>query len=133
MKRDIKVDLFEKVKEFRNTVIENTPSKEVMTYEVRMMNFKIKPVVGEVFDIDFENEEFIEALWRLGKLDEFFQSEIQNLNKSERPIFFQIVNNMKSIFQNRLNRIHATVFDIESQPNRELEVEIIKDNNWKVN
>ena len=46
-----------------------------MFEEVRMMKFKIKPIQGDVSAFNLKNERFIESLWSLGKLDEFFHKE----------------------------------------------------------
>ena len=43
-----------------------------MYEEIRMMKFRIRPLQGNVLSVNLNNEKFIEVLWSMGKLDEFY-------------------------------------------------------------
>ena len=66
--------------------IKNEPPVDKMYQEVQMMNFKIKPVQGDVSIINFNNKQLIGVLWRLGKLDEFFHQEFNQLSPQQKKI-----------------------------------------------
>src|SRR5690606_33448009 len=104
MKTGNKTDLYEKIKLFQQRTISNTPTVEEMMSEVRMMNFKVRPVYGNISKLNLSNREFINALWSLGKLDEFFKDEFPNVEDEDREIFFKLVDDMRVSLQQQLNR-----------------------------
>jgi len=75
-------------------IISGKPSINQMFEEVQMMKFKIKPIKGDLMSFDLKNENFIESLWSLGKLDEFFFKEVPNLNKKEKEVFMKIFDSL---------------------------------------
>lgn len=128
-----KTDLFEKIKDFQLSVLAKKPTAQDMMHEVRMMNFKIRPLSGNVTDLDFGNMDFIDALWSLGKLDEFFRTEYQNVTDEEQDAFFRLVDDIRLNFQQQLNKANIATVEFEEAPKQMFEVEIIKDTNLKVN
>ena len=60
-----------------------------MFEEVQMMKFKIKPIHGDVSAFNLKNISFIESLWSLGKLDEFFHREFPQLSKKDQEVFLR--------------------------------------------
>src|SRR3989344_4953786 len=87
-------------------IISAKPTITQMFEEVRMMKFKIKPIQGDLMSFNLRNEKFIENLWSLGKLDEFFYKEFPSLTKKEKDIFLRIFDNLYFKYQQELNQIH---------------------------
>ncbi len=132
MKTGNKTDLYEKIKLFQQRTISNTQTVEEMMSEVRMMNFKVRPVYGNISKLNLSNREFINALWSLGKLDEFFKDEFPNVEDEDREIFFKLVDDMRVSLQQQLNRAYNT----DESPKSEklfFEIEIYKENVSQVN
>ncbi|MEI6533472.1 MAG: hypothetical protein WCO06_06585 [Candidatus Roizmanbacteria bacterium] len=100
-----KRDPFELVYSFRKTILENKPTVDQMYDELRMMNFKIKPVQGDVAYLNLKNDQFIELLWSLGKLDEFYQSNYDNVASKQKDVFYRLFDEMYQRFQSELNQI----------------------------
>ena len=98
-----------------------------------MMNFKLRPLSGNVSDLDFSNLDFIDALWSLGKLDEFFRDEYNNVEEDEKDAFYRLIDDIRLNFQQQLNKANIAAIDFEESPKQMFEVEIIKDSNLKVN
>ncbi len=127
-----KTDLYERIKLFQQRTLTNKPSKDEMISEVRMMNFKVRPVYGNISKLDFTNNDFINALWSLGKLDEFFKEQFPQVDDEERDVFFKLVDDMRVSLQQKLN--HA--YKAEKTPKENkifFEIEIYKDNLSQVN
>lgn len=108
-------------------IISSKPMISQMFEEVQMMKFKIKPLQGDVSAYNLKNEKFIESLWSLGKLDEFFHKEFPRLSKKEQEIFLKFFDTLYSKYQEQLNQINL-------QPTRKimtksglLELEIYKE------
>lgn len=101
-----KTDLYEKIKLFQQRTITNTPTIEEMLSEVRMMNFKVRPVYGNISKLNLSNKEFINALWSLGKLDEFFKDEFPSVEDEDRDIFFKLIDDIRVSLQQKLNRAY---------------------------
>lgn len=132
MKTGNKTDLYERIKLFQQRTFSNKPSRDEMISEVRMMNFKVRPVYGNITKLDFNNNDFLNALWSLGKLDEFFKEEFPNVEDEDREIFFQLVDDMRVSLQKKLN----TAYSLKESPKQEktvFEVEIYKDNLSQIN
>lgn len=121
-----KQDVVQLFQSFQKNILHNKPSHHQMVAEVRMMRFKVRPVAGDVSSLNFKNEQFIEALWSLGKLDEFFHSVIKDLRKDDRQIFFKLFDGLYQEYQSRLNRVGiregASLGD-----NKTFEVEIFRE------
>lgn len=129
-----KTDVIDKIKEFQLELVEKKPDLKQMVHEVRMMNFKIRPIYGNITNLDFGNTEFIDALWSIGKLDEFFRRETPRVPESEKPIFFRIVNDLRIELQQRLKSANIDGINIAKQePVSIFELEIIKDSSSRVN
>ncbi len=134
MKKASGTDLFDKIKHFQTTVLSKRPAPHAMMHDIRMMNFKIRPLSGEIADLDFKNPEFIGALWSLGKLDDFFRQEFSKLPEQEQELFFKLVDELRYGFQQQINTSSVS----SSQPSLDdlhnhFEVEIIKEMQIRVN
>lgn len=101
MKKDPLSLLFQ----FQKQVLDQKPSTLTMYREVKMMQFKIRPVHGDVARINLRNTKFIEILWSLGKLDEFFRITIDGILDEQKPIFFKIMDEMYDNLQQQLNAL----------------------------
>ncbi|KKQ37603.1 MAG: hypothetical protein US54_C0030G0010 [Candidatus Roizmanbacteria bacterium GW2011_GWA2_37_7] len=129
-----KTDAVDKIKRFQEEILAKKPTFGDMVHDVRMMNFKIRPVSGNIAELDYGNNDFIDALWSLGKLDEFFRSEFETIDTEEQDAFFRMINNLRVNFQNKLKQANIQADDFEDASMMQLfEIEIIKDNNLRIN
>jgi hypothetical protein len=125
-------DLYERIHLFQQEILTKKPAHEQMYHEVRMMNFKVRPVAGDMSQLDFGNSEFIDALWSIGKLDEFFRNEVERISKEEKKVFFDLVDEMRTNFQMQLNRANITSSRHIDEKRSVFEVEIIKEHNSRI-
>lgn len=132
MKKNKQTDMYERIKRFQQKTLSAKPTREEMINEVRMMNFKVKPVFGNVTQIDFTNTDFIESLWSLGKLDEFFRNEYPTIKEDDKEIFFRLVDEMRANLQQRLNTSYIVTTNTETD-RTVFEVEIFKEVTSRVN
>jgi|YNPBryantNP2012_1023418.scaffolds.fasta_scaffold60330_2 hypothetical protein len=93
-KKTTKQDVFLLLKEFERS-IKRKPPIETMIKEITMMGFKIKTLLGDFSAINFSNKKVIEALWSLGKFDDFFQEKIGKINENEQQILLQYFDHLK--------------------------------------
>lgn len=105
-------------------ILENKPSQEQMLKEVEMMRFKIRPVAGDISILNFKNNQLVETLWNLGKLDEFFQSHFKNISTNDKEIFFQMVGQLRGKLENQLSKIN---FRRPINASQVIEMEIFKE------
>ena len=75
MRKKINKDILSLINNIQK-IISTKPNTDQMFEEVRMMKFKIKPIQGDLMSFNLKNQHFIESLWSLGKLDEFFFREV---------------------------------------------------------
>ena len=110
--------------------LNHKPSMTQMYDEIRMMKFKIRPMQGDILNVNLQNPDFIETLWSLGKLDEIFQKEYRHLSTKNKQVFFRIFDNIYQKLQSGLNKIRLRPEKI-SNLSSVLEMEIFKENQGK--
>ena len=127
MKTSKKTDVYEAIKQFQQNTLGNKPPVEQMVYEVRLMNFKIRPVTGNISIVNFRNTDLIDALWSLGKLDEFYRQEVKNIAVKDQEEFMRLVNEMRWNYQDQLNRVRLIHSDPAHDEIPAFEAEIFKE------
>lgn len=116
-------DILERLADIQKTLLSQQPSVEQMWEELRMMRFKIRPTQGDIYQINLNDERFVEILWNLGKLDELFQKEVKLIDKSEREIFYRFFDDTYRRFQNQLNSLNLRrPFQIKTPSFLEMEI-----------
>ncbi len=131
MRKKISVDVFDMIAQFQLNVLSKKPSTAQMYDEVRLMRFKIRPLNGEITTLDLNNNNFIEMLWGLGKLDEFYQGHIEKLPQQQRQVFFRIFDDLYQKFQQELNKVNLKRDEIPQHSS--FEMEIFKERTKKFN
>lgn len=112
-------------------VISSKPSINQMFDEVQMMKFKIKPIQGDLMSFNLKNHQFIESLWSLGKLDEFFYKVVPDLNKREKEVFMRIFDSLYFKYQQQLNQTNLQQKKVTLTKTGLLELEIYKEGKLK--
>ncbi|VVA44556.1 conserved hypothetical protein [Candidatus Roizmanbacteria bacterium] len=112
-------------------VISSRPAVDQMYAEVQMMKFKIKPIQGDLMSFNLKNEQFIESLWSLGKLDEFFFREVPSLSKKEKEIFMKFFDSLYFKYQQQLNQSNLQQRRLTLKRTGLLELEIYKERKLK--
>ena len=112
-------------------VISSKPTANQMFEEVRMMKFKIKPIQGDLMSFNLKNQQFIESLWSLGKLDEFFFREVPSLSKKEKEIFMKFFDSLYFKYQQQLNQSNLQQRRLTLKRTGLLELEIYKERKLK--
>lgn len=107
------------------------PNVDQMFKEVQMMKFKIKPIQGDLMSFNLKNQNFIESLWSLGKLDEFFFKEVPSLSKKEKEVFMRIFDSLYFKYQQQLNQTNLQQRKISLTKTGLLELEIFKEHKLK--
>ena len=126
MKKHNQQDALQLLEQFQKKVLEKKPSMEEMINEIHMMKFKIKPVQGDFSKVNFRNDRFIETIWSLGKLDEFFQVQYPHLKKGERNTFYIYFDAIQKRLQEDLNKLNLKAPSIDNKQSI-LEMEIFKE------
>lgn len=116
-----------------NKIIEKPPPLNEIKKEVLMMNFKMKPILGDLTEVQINHPKFITTLWKLGKLDEFFQKEINKIPKKQLPIFIEAFEDIFEKYQKQLNDVKLITKKDVNLKTSILEVEIFKDQEKKIN
>lgn len=119
-------DVFSLFSEFQKSVIDQKPPAEAMFEELQMMKFKIRPLQGDISSLNLRDDNLIEILWNLGKLDEFFQRQYAHLKPPHKETFYQIFDHMHQKYQDQLNRLNLKT-DEELGLASTIEMEIFKE------
>lgn len=109
-----------------NNILKKKPALPAMLEEIRMMQFKIKPVSGDVGHLNFKNSNFIEMIWSLGKLEEVLQKEYAKLTLANRKLLLRIFDSLYDKFQERLNKVSMNS-EYRHEDESKLEIEIFKE------
>lgn len=130
MSKKKNVDVLHVLAEFQKNILGKKPSLDKMYDEVQMMHFKIRPLQGDVSLLNLADINLIEALWNLGKLDEFFRSQKDKLTQKQKQIFFQFLENLYEQFQDKLSNVKLRPIE-EMQTPSSVEMEIFKEETQK--
>lgn len=130
MKKQNPQDALQLLEQFQRKVLEKKPPMEEMINEIHMMKFKIKPVQGDFSKVNFRNDRFIETLWSLGKLDEFFHVQYPQLKKQERNAFYTYFDAIQKRLQEDLNKLNLKT-SVTDDRQAILEMEIFKERSKK--
>lgn len=109
MKKKNESDIVLLLEQFQKNILGNKPSIGQMIKEVQMMRFKIRPIQGDFSYLNFQNSRFIEILWSLGKMDEFFDRRLSALPTKQKGIFFNYFDSMYRSFQDELNKLNLKI------------------------
>lgn len=126
-----KKDILHVIADFQKAITTNTLSVSQMYDEVRMMHFKIRPLHGDISHIDLKDKMFLEALWSLGKLDEFFRREGSKYNKREREIFFKYFDSLHARFAKSLQKVRLEPAEDMDDHSPFVEMEIFREDTHK--
>ena len=120
------------VSHFQKDILEHKPTATQMYQEIRMMQFKIKPLQGDISLLNLTNAHFIEILWSLGKLDEFFQGHYKKVTLRKRDLFLRLFDEIHGKFQDQLNALNLKPERIPDSSEM-FEMEIFKERSAKPN
>lgn len=129
MRKRIQIDLSSLLANLQNEIVTNRPTVREMFDEVRMMKFRIRPLQGDISLINLHDHRLIEALWSLGKLDDFFQRSIKNIPIDQKELFLRAFESLQQKFQQQLNKI--TFQPERSTDSAILEMEIFRQHSIK--
>jgi hypothetical protein len=101
--------------------IENArPSKEQMIEDIKMMGFKIRSLAGNIFELAKREREFLEPLWKIGKIEKIVFGRINQLNDEEKQALFRYLNNFQRQTEERISAQELTGTGL-------LELEVLKE------
>lgn len=125
-KNEKKEDVISLLSYYQKTVIANKPSLEIMLDEIKMMNFKIRPLSGDFSVINGMDSKLIEMIWNLGKLDELYREKENLLKSKDRKLFMKFFESLHEKFQKDLGFIKLKNID-QSEPSNILEMEVFRE------
>lgn len=97
-----KINLLDLVKKITQEVEKSNPSIEQMIEEIKMMQFKIRPIAGDIFQLLSQKHAFLTWLWRIGKVDEIVSRYLKNLTPKEREIVFDYLNRWYEEYEKKM-------------------------------
>lgn len=125
-KNSKRIDIANLLSQYQTAVITNKPTIAIMLDEIRMMNFKIRPVSGDVSLISTMGSKLIEMVWNLGKLDQLYREQRRYLRNKDRELFHKFFESMHDKFQKELGLVQLHVPEQLDSPH-ELEMEVFRD------
>lgn len=129
VKKKGKFEIAQLLTEFQQTILNNRPSFTQMFEEVRMMHFKVRPLNGDISQLQTLDSRLIEALWNIGKFDEFFKIQRVKLTKSEQDMFIRYFETLYTRLQKELGgpSKEGMNFSDESDSSSVIEMEIYRE------
>ncbi len=127
LRRNVKrLDIASLLSQYQQAVVLNKPTLAIMLDEIKMMNFKIRPLSGDVSLIRAMDSKLIEMVWNLGKLDQLYREKHQLLKLRDRELFLKFFESMHEKFQKELGLVQLTVPE-EVESSHALEMEVFRD------
>lgn len=122
-----KKDILSVIVEFQTKLQREKPTYEQMYEEIRMMQFKVRPLYGDISYIDLGNKLFVEVLWNLGKLDDFYRREGFKYTRREREIFYRFFDSLHDKFVRTLQSAQLMADSTQNHESPQVEMEIYRE------
>lgn len=123
-----KFDAFDAVAQLNLSILKQKPTISQMKRDIQMNRLRIKPHMGDVFSLNMSNDQFIEALWSIIKIDEYIENTVDKLPRKEIDMFYQMSSYFRQQFQDTLNRIDMRLPHMKSRPTEQpVAIEIFRD------
>ena len=123
-----KFDAFDAVAQLNLSILKQKPSVTQMKRDIQMNRLRIKPHMGDVFSLNMGNDQFIDALWSIIKIDEYIENTVDKLPRKEVDMFYQMSSYFRQQFQDTLNRIDMRLPHMKSRPTEQpVAIEIFRD------
>jgi len=123
-----KFDAFDAVAQLNLSILKQKPSVSQMKRDIQMNRLRIKPHMGDVFSLNMGNDQFIDALWSIIKIDEYIENTVDKLPRKEVDMFYQMSSYFRQQFQDTLNRIDMRLPHMKSRPTEQpVAIEIFRD------
>lgn len=119
------------LKEVLADVNDRKPSQEEMLKEVKMMNFKIRPVDGDIFNMMTKNVGFLESLWRIGRIEKIVIKAKDRLSFEEKELFFDYLDELEMQMQTKYDKLLDTVIPDEKKKAKLITLEVFKEAKFK--
>ncbi len=124
-------DIMRLFKYFQTNILEKQPLFGTMLKDVRMMQYKIRPLRGDISIINFSNKTLVETLWQLGKMEDFITTNRKVVKKSQERIFFRYFDGLYEQLQEKLNNLQLVEKGAPQTSKGILEMEIFKEKKLK--
>jgi hypothetical protein len=128
-----KQDAIAMVAQFKKTVLEDRNHLfESMRDDIRMSSLKIRPFLGDVFQLNMANPKFISALWKLIKIDQFIADSQSDLPSEEYRLLENLMNQLREKVRIDINKIDLRLPHLKNKGTRNLvTMEIYKESPLK--
>lgn len=120
-----KTGALEVIKKLEFQIEVERPSRQQMMEEVKMMGFKIRSVAGDLAALAQKDAGLIETLWRIGKINEIINTDVQRLSIKDREIFSHFLNSKQGHLEEKSLALSNHSSNLEDQVTI-LEVEVSK-------
>lgn len=125
-KNDKREDVISLLSYYQKTVMANKPSLDIMMDEIKMMNFKIRPLSGDFSVINGMDSKLIEMIWNLGKLDQLYREKENLLKSKDRKLFLKFFESVHEKFQKDLGLLKL-VNNEQLDSSNVLEMEVFRE------
>jgi len=96
------------IQQVMDNVEANALSPQEMLTDIKMMNFKIRPLSGDIFSMSKKHSELLESLWRIAKIEEVVVEVLQTLEEDEKETFFTYLHMLETKFQKQVHESLAS-------------------------
>ena len=110
-----KFDAFDAVAQLNLSILKQKPTISQMKRDLQMNRLLIRPHMGDVFSLNMGNDQFIDALWSIIKIDEYIENTVDKLPRKEVDMFYQMSSYFRQQFQDTLNRIDMRLPHVKSR------------------
>lgn len=108
------------IQKMRREIEETQPPIQTMIEDIKMMQFTIRSVHGDLSFLIKKDHAFVTALWKLGKIDQIISSEVQQLDTEEKKIFFNYMEHQKVSIVNHTPHHQTADFEVEIVKNKKI-------------
>lgn len=101
------------------------PPHETMRKEIQLMKFKIRPVVGDIANLKKMDNQIVEILWQVGKIDEIVHRSFDDLNEDDQDRLLEYLQHVELKAQEDMRNLIRS--SRSNRKSKALKIEIFKE------
>jgi len=103
---------------------QSSPSREQMLTDIKYMNYRIRPIGGDIFILAGKHDHLLRSLWKLSKIEEAVVHAANTLDDKQRDVFFDYIDSFENQMQRHIQDSMEKLSKSERLPFKTMTLEV---------
>ena len=122
--KDGKNSVYQLVEKLILEIDQSSPSREQMLTDIKYMNYRIRPIGGDIFILAGKHDHLLRSLWKLSKIEEAVVHAANTLDDKQRDVFFDYIDSFENQMQRHIQDSMEKLSKSERLPFKTMTLEV---------